>query len=283
MDHRSKYKQINVLLLLQEQTPSLLVTVNTHHLLPACLRCLLLLIVRVLIQFPIATSRTKRESFRWQIIMKDISFPFSASTSVDHRRRRYLFCSPELHGDERCRGWAGEGPAREGRLLHMSVAMGILAQWLCSNAAAGTEDLFSQGRHWWEKKKQGKKMECAWAGASATNYVAGAFILDRVSEASLRAGARCCLADLLMFSNCLGVQMKLRPAGQPASQPAQEPLGGKSISIRGRQWRADGGFIIACCQDKCVNHLQRLHRNHWITVYRGEGSFLPIQSSAYAN
>lgn len=157
MDHRSKYKQINVLLLLQEQTPSLLVTVNTHHLLPACLRCLLLLIVRVLIQFPIATSRTKRESFRWQIIMKDISFPFSASTSVDHRRRRYLFCSPELHGDERCRGWAGEGPAREGRLLHMSVAMGILAQWLCSNAAAGTEDLFSQGRHWWEKKSRGKK------------------------------------------------------------------------------------------------------------------------------
>lgn len=157
VDHRSKYKQINVLLLLQEQTPSLLVTVNTHHLLPACLRCLLLLIVRVLTQFPIATSRTKRESFRWQIIMKDISFPFSASTSVDHRRRRYLFCSPELHTDERCQGWVGEGPAREGRLLHMSVAMGILAQWLCSNAAAGTEDLFSQGRHWWEKKKAGEK------------------------------------------------------------------------------------------------------------------------------
>lgn len=34
------------------------------------------------------------------------------------------------------------GGGGEGKPLHMSVAMGILAQWLCSNAAAGEEDLF---------------------------------------------------------------------------------------------------------------------------------------------
>lgn len=101
---------------LEEQRLSLLVTVNTHHLLPACLQRLLLLIVCVLTQFPIATGWTKREFFRWQIIMKDISFLFSASTSVDHCGRCYLFCSRAHRVARRWKmpGVEGEGPGRAG-------------------------------------------------------------------------------------------------------------------------------------------------------------------------
>lgn len=80
-----------------------------------------------------------------------------------------------LYSEADC-GKSSAGAGGGGRLLHMSVAMGILAQWLCSNAASGMEDLFSQGRLGQQKKR--KKKERAWAGSSATNYVEGAFILE---------------------------------------------------------------------------------------------------------
>lgn len=58
-----------------------------------------------------------------------------------------LSSSQSFLGEERAlRVEEKENGKGEGRLLHMSVAMGILAQWLCSNVAAGIEDLFSQGR-----------------------------------------------------------------------------------------------------------------------------------------
>lgn len=61
-----------------------------------------------------------------------------------------------------------------------------------------------------------------------------------------------------MFSNYLTVQIKLRPPHQWLEE--------KSISIRVRQWRANGGFIIACSQDKRVNQIQSLHRKQQFTA-----------------
>lgn len=71
-------------------------------------------------------------------------------------------------------------------------------------------------REWricFRKGGSGKKIECAWAGASVTNYVAGAFILDRVSKALLRpTGSKALPQRPLMFSYYLTVQIKLRAA-----------------------------------------------------------------------
>ena len=148
--------------------------IYTTYFQPACHACCSLL--HVLVQFPIATSWTKRDFSVDRLLWKISFLPSTASTSVDHCGRCCTFVlssSLSFIARKERSGWRG-GERGESRLLHMSVAMGILAQWLCSNAAAGMEDLFSQGRLW-----QKKKMECAWAGASATNYVAGAFILER--------------------------------------------------------------------------------------------------------
>lgn len=67
-----------------------------------------------------------------------------------------------------------------------------------------------------------------------------------------------------MFSYYLTVQIKLRPPHQW--------LGEKSISIRVRQWRANGGLIIACSQDKRVNQIQSLHRKQQFTVQEEEAA-----------
>lgn len=60
--------------------------------------------------------------------MKDIISPFPASTSVDDNRRGNTFASEltEPHCDESQS--EVEGGGGRDRLLHMSVAMGILAQ-----------------------------------------------------------------------------------------------------------------------------------------------------------
>lgn len=75
----------------------------------------------------------------------------------------------------------------------------------------------------------------------------GIYFWKRVSRALLRQGGRVLPQRPSMFSYCLTIQIKLRIGHQ------------KSISIRGRQWGANGGFIIACSQDKRVNQIQSLH------------------------
>lgn len=135
-------------------------------------------------------------SFQWQLAeLKEISvgrllweiyfLRYTTCTSVDHCGRCCAFVLPSFILRKELWGVRRGGPrGGEGRLLHMSVAMGILAQWLCSNAAVGMEDLFSQGR------LRQNKTECAWAGALATNYVEGGiYFRKRVGEALLWPGA----------------------------------------------------------------------------------------------
>lgn len=59
--------------------------------------------------------------------MNDIISPFLASASVDHGGRCNTF-APEPHCDESQPEVEGGREGGRDRLLHMSVAMGILAQ-----------------------------------------------------------------------------------------------------------------------------------------------------------
>lgn len=136
--------------------------------------------------------------------MKDIFSPFYCIYLCRSLRKMLHICTlelPEFLSEGRARGVEGR---EESRLLHMSVAMGILAQWLCSNVAAGMEDLFSQGRLW---KKNGVCM--SWS-LSRQLCGGGIYFRKRVSRALLRPGARCCLRDLWSFhTTSPTVQIKL--------------------------------------------------------------------------
>lgn len=107
------------------------------------------------------------------------------------------------------------------------------------------EDWFSQGRLWQRERER----ECAWAGVSVANYVAGAFILDRVSEALFRLWSRCCLSDISCFHTATSLFRFNLKTACPCT------IRRKSISIRERQWRGGRGFIIVCSSDKHINHI----------------------------
>lgn len=98
--------------------------------------------------------------------MKDVISPFAASTSVDHDGRGNTFVleltKPQCDESQS----EVEGGGGRARLLHMSVAMGILAQWLCRLWNGG----FVFARDVRQKKKKRKKRGYAWAGVSVANY-----------------------------------------------------------------------------------------------------------------
>lgn len=152
---------------------SLLVTVNIYHLLPACLPCLLLLT-----PCPHAVSNSNqlnlKRFFSWQIIMKDIFSPFSCIYLCRSLWKMLHICTLELTvflTEERALRVEGKGEGRAGCCT-------CLLPWGFWRSDYAVMRL----REWricFRKGGSGKKIECAWAGASATNYVAGAFILER--------------------------------------------------------------------------------------------------------
>lgn len=102
----------------------------------------------VLMQFPIATSWTKRDFSVDRLLWKvSILLFFSTIYFCRSLRKMLHICSWARSVSQwgKSAGGGGGGTG-ESRLLHISVAMGILVQWLCSNAAAGMEDLFLPGR-----------------------------------------------------------------------------------------------------------------------------------------
>lgn len=136
------------------------VMVNLSHLLPACSPCSLLFTpCPQFLQFPIATSWTRRDFWVDTLLWKTSFLPSTASWLCRSLWKIVCVCSLELtEFSQRGKSSAGGGKEKdrkgEGRLLHMSVAMGILVQWLCSNVAAGMEDSFLQGRFGERKKKR---------------------------------------------------------------------------------------------------------------------------------
>lgn len=118
----------------------------------------------IYMQFPIATIWPTRDFCLFFLLTDDHKkciFSFSRIYLGRSRRKRQHICS-RAH-------WASlwREPVRGGgwdRLLHMSVAMGILAQWLCRLRNGG----FVFRRDALQRKE--KKKEHTLAGASAVNY-----------------------------------------------------------------------------------------------------------------
>lgn len=139
-------------------------------------------------QFPIATIWTKRDFSVNRLLWKITFLPSTASTAVDHCGRCCTFVPwSSVSFLVRKELWVVEGKG-EGR----AGCCTCLLPWgfWCSDYAV---------MRLWEWRicfcEGGSSGKCAWAGASPTNYVEGAFILKR-ELARLSFKARYCLRDL---------------------------------------------------------------------------------------
>lgn len=162
-----------------------IVMVYIYHLLPSSSHLLLLFTpCPLFLQFPIATSWTKRDFWVDTLLWKKFFLPSAASFLCRSLWMMVYICSLKL-GEflwEEKKSAGGGKRKGEGRLLHMSVAMGILAQWLCSNVAAGMEDLFLQGR-----LEQKNGMSMSWN--LSPQLCRGGYFKKRVSWLYLEKGA----------------------------------------------------------------------------------------------
>lgn len=167
--------------------------IYTTYFQPACNACCSLL--HVLVQFPIATSRTKRDFSVDRLLWKISFLPSTASTSVEHcgRCRTFVLSSSlSFLVRKELWGWRGRGGGRAGCCTCL-LPWGF---WRSDYAVMRLREWRICFRKGGSSKKSGVCM--SWS-LSRQLYGGGIYFRKRVSEALLRPGARCCLRDLWCF------------------------------------------------------------------------------------